>query len=325
LNNSSNFSGSYVDLTNKPTLFSGSYDDLTNKPTIPEAVNLTGYATETYVTTAISNLIDTAPTTLNTLDKLAAALNDDASFSTTVTTALGNKAPNDSPTFTGTLISSATSAFGPGLTQSNLDSTPGGPVAVNVKGLIALTEGSILFYKPSGFENAVPFGTILWSIGKTNFNDDFAITNQTSNNEVLRIDPATGASTFYGSVSINGLTVLQETTEILNTKTGATGVVEHDCSTGAVWYHSSISSDFTANFTNLPTINNRTFSIAILLSQGATARIPNAVQIGGVAQTIKWSGGFVPSGTNNNTDIVNFTLLRISDTWTVLGSLSTFG
>jgi hypothetical protein len=31
-------SGSYVDLTNKPTLFSGSYTDLTNKPTIPSAI-----------------------------------------------------------------------------------------------------------------------------------------------------------------------------------------------------------------------------------------------------------------------------------------------
>jgi hypothetical protein len=41
------FSGSYADLTNKPTLFSGSYTDLTNKPVIP---SLTGYATETFVT-----------------------------------------------------------------------------------------------------------------------------------------------------------------------------------------------------------------------------------------------------------------------------------
>ena len=31
------FSGDYDDLTNKPTLFSGDYDDLTNKPTIPAA------------------------------------------------------------------------------------------------------------------------------------------------------------------------------------------------------------------------------------------------------------------------------------------------
>ncbi len=57
-------SGSYNDLINRPSLFSGSYNDLTNKPTIPtntnELVNgagyitssaLTGYATETFVTT----------------------------------------------------------------------------------------------------------------------------------------------------------------------------------------------------------------------------------------------------------------------------------
>ena len=46
---------------------------------------LSGIATESYVTTQISNLIDGAPTALNTLNELAAALNDNASFSTTVT------------------------------------------------------------------------------------------------------------------------------------------------------------------------------------------------------------------------------------------------
>ena len=44
-----------------------------------------GYASETYVTTAISNLIDGAPSALNTLNELAAALNDDASASASLT------------------------------------------------------------------------------------------------------------------------------------------------------------------------------------------------------------------------------------------------
>ena len=48
-------------------------------------------ATESYVGTAISNLVDSAPATLDTLNELAAALGDDASFSTTVSTALGNR------------------------------------------------------------------------------------------------------------------------------------------------------------------------------------------------------------------------------------------
>jgi hypothetical protein len=82
------FSGSYTNLTDKPTLFSGSYTDLSDKPTIP---SLTGYATETYVGTAISNLVDSAPGTLNTLSELAAAINDDASYAATLTTALGTK------------------------------------------------------------------------------------------------------------------------------------------------------------------------------------------------------------------------------------------
>ena len=76
---------------------SGSYNDLTDTPTIPST---TGLATETYVDTAVSNIVNTAPTTLNTLNELAAALNDDANFATTVTTSLGGKASNSFVTST---------------------------------------------------------------------------------------------------------------------------------------------------------------------------------------------------------------------------------
>jgi hypothetical protein len=97
-------------------LFSGSYDDLSNKPTIP---SLEGYATETYVSTAVSNLVDAAPTTLNTLNELAAALGDDASYAATITTALGLKAPLANPTFTGTVAGVTSTHVGLG----NVDNT----------------------------------------------------------------------------------------------------------------------------------------------------------------------------------------------------------
>jgi hypothetical protein len=45
-----------------------------------------GYATESYVGTQISNLIDGAPNALNTLNELAAALGDDASAAASLTT-----------------------------------------------------------------------------------------------------------------------------------------------------------------------------------------------------------------------------------------------
>jgi hypothetical protein len=51
----------------------------------------TSLATTNYVDTAVSNLIDAAPGTLDTLNELAAAINDDASFASTITTSLGNK------------------------------------------------------------------------------------------------------------------------------------------------------------------------------------------------------------------------------------------
>ena len=48
-------------------------------------------ATQTYVNTAVSNLVDAAPGTLDTLNELAAALGDDPNFATTVATSIGTK------------------------------------------------------------------------------------------------------------------------------------------------------------------------------------------------------------------------------------------
>jgi hypothetical protein len=92
---------------------------LTGTPTAPTAgatVNTTQLATTAFVQTAIANLSDSAPATLNTLNELAAALGDDASFSTTVTTSIATKLPLAGGTMTGDLIiGEAASA---GLTQA---------------------------------------------------------------------------------------------------------------------------------------------------------------------------------------------------------------
>ena len=51
----------------------------------------TDAANKGYVDTAVSNLVDGAPDLLNTLNELAAAINDDANYTSTLTTALGTK------------------------------------------------------------------------------------------------------------------------------------------------------------------------------------------------------------------------------------------
>ena len=81
--------------------------DLTGKTvtvaTASPSDNDTSVASTAYVTTAIANLADSAPSTLNTLNELAAALGDDANFSTTVTNSIATKLPLAGGTMTGEL------------------------------------------------------------------------------------------------------------------------------------------------------------------------------------------------------------------------------
>jgi hypothetical protein len=126
-------------------------------------------------------------------------------------------------------------------------------------------------------------------------------------------------------LSISGLTTLTYTSEKLNTKTSATGTVTHDLSTGSVFYHSSISNNFTANFTNVPTTNDRAIGVTLVLAQGVTPYMSTALQIDGSAQTIKWVNNSTPTGTASKVDIVGFSLIRTGSAWTVLGQYSTYG
>ena len=109
------FDGNYNSLTNKPSLFSGNYNDLTNKPTIPtvptnissftnDAGYLTsvgtisyndltnkptipstsGLASETYVDTAISNLVNGASASFDTLKEIQDAMATDAELASAI-------------------------------------------------------------------------------------------------------------------------------------------------------------------------------------------------------------------------------------------------
>lgn len=58
---------------------------------INRALDLSSYATQSYVDTEVAGIVDSAPAALNTLNELAAALGDDANFATTTATSLGNR------------------------------------------------------------------------------------------------------------------------------------------------------------------------------------------------------------------------------------------
>ena len=57
--------------------------------TVSSNLNSANTWLQTYVNTQVSNLVDSAPVALDTLNELAAALNDDSNFSTTITNMVG--------------------------------------------------------------------------------------------------------------------------------------------------------------------------------------------------------------------------------------------
>jgi peptidoglycan hydrolase CwlO-like protein len=86
---------------------------LTGTPTAPTATagtDTTQIATTAFVQDAIESVIGAAPAALDTLNELAAAINDDSSYAATVTSELALKAPKADPTFTGTVALPAASS-----------------------------------------------------------------------------------------------------------------------------------------------------------------------------------------------------------------------
>lgn len=92
---------------------------LTGTPTAPTAAqgtNSTQIANTAFVKAAITALINGAPGTLDTLKEIAAAINNDQNFSTTINNALALKAPLASPALTG-VPTAPTAAQGTNNTQ----------------------------------------------------------------------------------------------------------------------------------------------------------------------------------------------------------------
>ena len=154
--------------------------------------------------------------------------------------------------------------------------------------------------------------------------------NITSDTQSTSTD--SGALTVVGGVGIGrnlfvGQRIaINQTEELFQPMNGAIGVVTHDCSNGQIFNHVGITNNFTANFTNLNLDNGYATNITLVLNQGGTAYLANAVQIGGVAQTINWQGNSIaPEGSPNKKEVVSFSILNDSGTYLIFGQLVSFG
>jgi hypothetical protein len=162
--------------------------------------------------------------------------------------------------------------------------------------------------------------------------------------KIRKLTPLSGSggvlhfnNSLYTSNSTTALTVqaplacvktisVQQIQETLNTiASPGSGTVVADWSTGDIWYVTSMTANFTINLTNLPTVANKSYSVIFTLVQGATPYYISALQIAGVAQTIKWPGASAPTATASRVETETFTLMYTGSAWTVLGQLTSFG
>lgn len=133
-------------------------------------------------------------------------------------------------------------------------------------------------------------------------------------------------TTSYLNSTFVGVTTTSISATVVNAFNDVTGTVNYDvAANGALYHNYNVLSNFTANFTNVHTTNNRASTIILIIDQGNPAYIANAVQIEGVPQQVNWVGGLEPVGHIGNTDVMTFVLLRTNDAWTVFGSLATHG
>jgi hypothetical protein len=318
-------------------------NQLTNGAGYITSSSLTGLATESFVGTAISNLIDAAPTALNTLNELAAALNNDANFATTVTTALGDKAPINNPTFTGTVggVTATHVGLGNVTNESKVTMFTNPSFTSNGTNNVMTIDSEGVNIVRGGLELDDSSGT---GAGRISFRNSSGPLGYIEYSGQYDLFPnSTAGVGFYTGVGNLGLTlsdnfgvvprrpIIEPITNILGTGLSS---IEFNTYSAAVFRISGLGSNFTANFTNLTTsvvgLGSFSYTAAIIIDQGSTAHLPTAVEINGTAATVLWQGGSAPtSGTASGVDIVSFAILRDAQgpnpiVWTVLGSLTSY-
>ena len=123
----------------------------------------------------------------------------------------------------------------------------------------------------------------------------------------------------------NSYTRWKSTGQLVNNFSTPSGTVDVNFLASDTHYFYQPSGALTVNFTNIPDGSSRMFNMRIYIAQGATAYIPTAVQINGVAQTIEWQNGVVPTGTATNIDFVQFLVWSFGGgTYLVLGQSNSY-
>lgn len=137
--------------------------------------------------------------------------------------------------------------------------------------------------------------------------------------------PTGPATSVYSTLTVNGPISVQQIQETIVTLSSPSSTQTVNWESGAIYYVTSMTTNVTANITNLPTTANKAYVVTFVLIQGATPYYINALQIAGASTTINWAGSSAPTVTANKREIQAFTLLYTGSAWVAFGQLTSFG
>jgi hypothetical protein len=253
------------------------------------------------------------------LNELAAALGDDANFSTTVTNSIATKLPLAGGTMTGNLDlgDNVIARFGASNdlqiyhdgTHSYVDDAGTGNLRLRGDGLVQILSyndnETMAYFQKNG------------AVGLYFDNGEKITTTSTGVN-------ITGTAVTDG-VTVDGTLDIEEVYEKVTTQTSTTGTITFDTTAQAVeFYTANQTANRTINFSNVNAnlAIGQSLTVAVLMTQGSTAYYLNAYQVDGSSVTPKWSGGSAPTAGNaSSIDSYAFTIIKTADaTFTVLAS-----
>jgi hypothetical protein len=247
------------------------------------------YATQSYVSTAISNLVDSAPTTLDTLNELAAALGDDPNFATTVATSIGTKVPlTRTITINGTsydLSADRTWNIAAGVTSFNTRTGAITPASGDYT-TAQVTESGNLYYTDARARLSISLTTTGTS----------------------------GAATYDSVTGVLNIPQYQGGVTSFNTRTGAITLSDTDVTTALTYTPVTNARTLTINGTTYDLSANRTWSIAA----GLTSFNTRTGDITLTSSDVTTALGYTPV-TNARTLTINGTAydLTTDRSWTV--------
>lgn len=194
-----------------------------------------------------------------------------------------------------------------------------------------------------GLTGATGASGVLGNTGATGASGTSGLTGSTGASGTSGLIGATGASgvsadqtlntnsnvtfnqiTSTGNTIVSGQLKIEQVDEAFTSIANATGTVVHNCANGQVFYHTTPAANWTANLTNLNLDSSYVTNITLVIVQGSTPYVCNAVTISGSAQSVQWQASTVPTGYANKTDIMSFSIINSSGTYTVLGQLVSF-